>query len=501
MFRIYTIVLALICLLLPVAMAADGDGAATLAQILADKGTISLTELSRVQNAASKDRLALLTSILQEKGVLTGADMAKLAPPPAASPTVETAANKAAPVVAARGTEPPVSRPSSPPVLDTSFKTGKRIPVSLYGTLLFNAGYNTAGGNIEDVPLFLTKQNSDPTGGDKNFYSTVRQTRIGLALDPVNLAGGNLTGAFEFDMFGGQTALPSGVSMNLFRMRLAYGRLDWKNFAIEVGQDWTVFAPLNPISFASYGIPSLTASGNLWTRAPQIRIETKHVSGANSLLWQSSLSDPNLGDYSTTLFSTSRQPGAGERGRIRSFESRLAFTRTRNDRKYTAGLSGHYGRGKNAGTIGTTNVQSPIDSWGVALDYSLPLTAKFTLVGEAYEGRALGAYGGALGESFGAVGTVGAHGVESRGGWLQAQTNLAKQWQLNLGYGLDSVNAGQLPVGNRNRNQTYFGNLIYKLNLNVNLAMEYRRLLTDYRNQILANERGDHVDLAILYTF
>ena len=494
--KTYKAVLLLICCAIRTAKAADGDGASVLAQILADKGTISLADLSRVQEAGPAGRLSLLTSILQERGILNAADMAKL---PGASR--QTGSSDGEIAVLAKGNEPPISRPSSPATLEGSFKTGKRIPVSLYGTLLFNAGYNTAGTNIEDVPLFLTKQNSDPTGGDKNFYSTVRQTRIGLALNGVNTLGAKLTGDFEFDMFGGQTPLSGGINMNLFRMRLAYGRLDWKNLAIEVGQDWTVFAPLNPISFSQYGIPPLSASGNAWVRSAQIRVEVKHASGGNALLWQSSAADPNLGDYNTSLFSASRTPSAGERGRMPSLESRLAYTRTHDDRKYTVGLSGHYGRGKNAGVVGTTNVQSAIDSWGVALDYSLPIAKKLTLVGEAYEGRALGLYSIAAGESYGAVGTVGAHGVESRGGWFQAQTNLAKQWQLNLGYGQDAPTARQLPVGNRTRNQTYMGNMIYKLNLNINLALEYRRLLTDFRNQTFANERGDHVDLAILYTF
>lgn len=495
--------LAITSIFVPFVWASDGDGASALAQILTEKGTISQVELERVQAASAGDRLALLTSILQEKGVLSGSDMAKLAPPhtPAPQPAKVSAPVDATAVVAAKGNEPPPTRPSTTPVLDPSFKTGRKLPVSLYGTLLFNAGYNTAANNIEDVPLFLSKQGSDPTGGDKNFYQTVRQTRIGLAFTPLDMLGGKLTGAFEFDMFGGQTALPPGVTMNLFRMRLAYGRLDWKTVAVEVGQDWTVFAPLNPISFSQYGIPSMTASGNVWSRSPQIRVETKHQSGASSWLWQTALLDPNLGDYNTTLFSTSRQPAQGERGRMPSIDTRIALSRSQADRRYTVGLSGHYGRGKNAGTIANTTVQRAIDSWGLALDYSLPVASRLTLVGEAYEGRALGFYGGALGQAVGAVGTAGEHGVETRGGWIQAQTSLAKKWQLNLGYGLDVPNASQLPVGNRTRNQTYMGNLIYRLNLNIGLALEYRRLLTDYRNQVFANERGEHVDLGILYSF
>ena len=105
------------------------------------------------------------------------------------------------------------------------------------------------------------------------------------------------------------------------------------------------------------------------------------------------------------------------------------------------------------------------------------------------------------GEAVGAVGTTGEHGVESRGGWIQAQFNLARRWQANLAYGLEVGNASQLPVGNRWRNQTYMANLIYKLTSNAIFALEYRRLLTDYRTQPFANERGDHVNLAVGYVF
>jgi hypothetical protein len=45
------------------------------------------------------------------------------------------------------------------------------------------------------------------------------------------------------------------------------------------------------------------------------------------------------------------------------------------------------------------------------------------------------------------------------------------------------------------------GNVIFKLTPGFNTALEYRRLLTDYRNQPYANERGDHINLAIGYIF
>src|SRR5260370_31442726 len=99
-----------------------------------------------------------------------------------------------------------------------------------------------------------------------------------------------------------------------------------------------------------------------------------------------------------------------------ALDTRLAFTNRATGRDFTLGLSGHYGRGKNAGAIGTLNFQRPVDSWGVAVDYSLPVTSKFILTGEAYEGRALGIFSVSTGESVLPICTPRQHGVESRGG-------------------------------------------------------------------------------------
>jgi len=460
------------------------DSAVALARILASKGTITATDLSTVIAASPAGRINALAAILQNKGLLTTAEVAQLgmapaAPKPAPRPVVAAAAAPAIPVT-----------------------TTSRVPVSLYGTLVFNAFANTAAANIEDFPLFASKQSSDPTGGDKNFGATARQTRLGLRLNPVPLGGATLTGDFEFDLFGGKTPVSNGVDMDIFRVRTAYGRLSWKHAAFEAGQDWALFSPLSPTSYAAYAVAEFSASGNPWIRLPQVRGEFSTGSGdTNRLLFQFAALDPNMGDYPTAVFSTSRQPGIGERGRMPALESRIAYTARAAGRDFTLGLSGHYGHGRNYGLINNVGAFAKVDSWGVNLDYSLPVTRRFNLTGEAFEGRALGIFSVTSGEAIGAVGTPGAHGVESRGGWTQAQFNLAKPWQLNVAYGIEVPNASQLPVGNRWRNETYMTNIMYKLNPLVTFALEYRRLLTDYRNQLFANERGDHINLSIVYGF
>lgn len=479
------------------------DPVTVLARILAEKGAIGAAEFNAVEAASQEERLTILAGILERKGLLTNAEMARLAPDRNATPVSATV--RFIPAVQqtlAPGQTPgqPAQGPAAAPVPPVTSQS--KFPVTIYGTLLMNAFYNTAATNIEDVPLFASKQGSDPTGGDKNFGMTARQTRLGLRYQGPQVAGAKLNGQFEFDLFGGKAALGNGINMDLFRLRLAFGRLDWENFSLEAGQDWSVFAPLNPTSMAAYAIPDFSGSGNPWIRTPQLRAEIRGKLGeASHLQLQVAATDPNMGDYQTAQFLTTRTPGIGERGRIPGFDARLALTSKAGDRDFALGLSSHYGRGKNFGTIGTLNVQTGVDSWGVALDYSLPFTKIFTLTGEAFEGRALGIFSASSGQAILPVGTAGEHGVETRGGWAQAQFTFNPKWQLNLAYGMEAPNVSQLRVGDRSRNQNYMGNIMYKFSPNVTFAWEWRRILSDYRNQRAANERGDHLNMAVGYAF
>lgn len=487
------------------------DPVGELARLLRNKGVITTSELATIESATGDERLNVLTSLLKIKGVLTSAEVASLQNP-TASPG-QTASVKLVPAVYT-SPEPlpaPVSAPVEAPAQQKgpeiaatagTVTTQSKFPVTIYGNILLNAFFDTALNNIQDVPLFAGKQGSDPFPNDKSFGMTARQSRLGLRYQGGEVAGAKLSGQVEVDFFGGKAALGNGINMDLLRLRIALGRLDWTNFSLVAGQDWSVFAPLNPTSLAEYAIPSMSASGNPWIRSPQIRAEMRHaLSDASKVQWQIAATDPDMGDYQTAQFLTTRSPGIGERGRMPGIDSRLLITDTIDGRDFGFGLSGHYGRGKDVGTINSLNVVQPVDSWGVALDWSLPFSKLFNLTGEAYEGRALGIFSVASGESVGAVGTLGQHGVLSRGGWTQAQFNFNPRWQMNLAYGLDVPQASELPVGNRNRNQTYMGNLMYKLNTNVTFAWEWRRFLTDFRNQLFANERGDQANLAILYAF
>src|SRR3984893_13668114 len=415
--RTYCSALLLFVLLTP-AFAQDSVG--DLARILRDKGVITSSDLEKLESTPSEERVRSLASLLEVKGVLSAAEVAAVTRNPASDgqnasvrliPTVYTARAEATTLQTQQPAKGPETVSTVPAVTSQS-----KVPVTLYGTILLNSFFDTSLDNIEDIPLFASKKGSDPFPNDKSFAMTARQSRLVSVSPGPNVLGAKVSGQVEVDFFGGKAALGNGINMDLLRLRLARGRLDWTNFSLVAGQDWSVFAPLNPTSLASYAIPAMSASGNPWIRTPQIRGEMRHgLTDAAKLQWQIAATDPDVGDYQTAQFLTTRSPGIGERGRMPALDSRLDFEHTVEGRDFAFGVSSHYGRGKDVGTIGSINVVRPVDSWGVALDWSLPFSKYFALTGEAYEGRALGIFSVASGESVGAVGTPGEHGVLSRG--------------------------------------------------------------------------------------
>src|SRR6266508_1884589 len=165
-----------------------------------------------------------------------------------------------------------------------------------YGTVYFNAFGNSGGTNNADDPLFATPTNQG------NVSMSVRQTRLGLKLEGPTIAHAKSRGQIEADFFGGFPAIGVGENFGIVRLRLAFARLDWEKTSLEAGQDWTIFAPNNPVSIAAAAIPQMGAAGNPWARLPQIRLEHRWASG--KVLWQGAVLSPSTGDSPTASTSS-----------------------------------------------------------------------------------------------------------------------------------------------------------------------------------------------------
>jgi hypothetical protein len=385
--------------------------------------------------------------------------------------------------------------------IEGAVTSSSKFPVTIYGNLLLSTNYLDRGTNTIDIPLFALQHNAPPGQNHQNFNMTLRQSRFGLRYERANiLKDAKLTGVFEFDLLGGKPDFPNGMNFDIFRLRLAYGRLDWGNHSFEGGQDWTIFSPLNPTTLASYAIPGFSTSGNLWIRSPQIRYEHRGIVIAGAIV------DPNAGDH--TGNPAVRPIGLGERGAMPAFESRVGFTSPTHGKETSGGVSGHYSRmlGVPGSPAGTT-VHSPIDSYGVSGDWNLWLTSGLRVSGEAFHGRALGIFSGDIAQAADVI-TGRAHGINTTGGWVElhgeAPSGYSGWWKnfsANFGYGIEDNRNRDLLVGLRARNQSFMVNGQYRLTPNITFALEYRRIMTDYFEQPAADNKLNWGNLSFLYTF
>lgn len=481
-----------------------------LVRLLQSKGIISEQEAAMVSSAPSPiSGERRLMEILLSRGLITRQEYDETLLALGADSTAPVVMTAAARTLAPRDSEPTAAVAKPPRTAQAQaggeVSTLSKIPVKLYGSILFNANYLDHGANTIDIPLFPQKRTVSSDQNHQNFNTTLRQSRFGLRYEGKIFDDAKLTGVFEFDLLGGKPAFANGANFDIFRLRLAYARIDWEKNSLEAGQDWAVFSPLNPTSLASYAIPAFSTSGNLWNRMPQIRYEHREGDKSKFILTAAML-DPDAGD--STGNPAARVIGLGERGALPAFEARLGFTTPAHGKETSAGVSGHYSRllGAPGNPAGTT-VLSPIDSYGVSGDANIWLTSGFRITGEGFHGRALGIFSGDIAQS--ALVIAGrARGINSTGGWIEVHGEAPsgyqgslKNFSMNAGFGIEDNRDHDLVAGARQRNRTYMVNSQYKFSPNFTLALEYRRVLTDWFMEPSSNQRLNWAGLSFMYSF
>ena len=98
-------------------------------------------------------------------------------------------------------------------------------------------------------------------------------------------------------------------------------------------------------------------------------------------------------------------------------------------------------------------------------------------------------------------GTVGEHGLGTRGGWMQAQINFTDRWQSNGAYGIEVPVTQNMITGLRSKNQTYTANVLYKLSPHVTFAWEWNLIQTNYFNRPDFNNRNHFANMAVAFTY
>lgn len=401
-------------------------------------------------------------------------------------------------LAATAAAQSPSPQTATPPAA-TKTADAPPIKVTPYGIAYFNLFSNSDAVNNGDVPLFAA------ASGPGHLGMTARQSRLGIRVTGATVGKAKVTGVLEGDFFGGYPAVGIGDNMGVFRLRLANARLDWTRGSLVVGQDWMIFAPVNPVSISSAGIPLFAAAGNPWSRLPQIRGEWK----TRTVLLQGGLLAPQTGDFNSAFF---YQPGSGALSETPFVQGRAAVMLAgfaASKKVATIGVSGHWGQSR----VTTTAADRTFDSNGVAADWVLPIGTKVTIQGEAFAGSNLGGFQAGIFQGLIADGAIagangvpildGPRGIDTTGGWVQVLAAVTPTITVHGGFGSDDPDDDDfLTVVRRETridNTAISFGFQHKASAQVSWGVEYRRLETKY---LIAGDKDvSHFNVGFTFTF
>ncbi len=353
-----------------------------------------------------------------------------------------------------------------------------RLPVTLTGTVLFNAYINGVNASGQNTVLASTTPTNAVAGG------SFRQTVLGLKFQgPTVLGGAKVSGSIFMDFFGG-----SGGTLNqLFRLRVATVDLAWKNTTLSFGQDKPIIAPREPDSLAQVGISPLTDAGNLWLWQPQARVEHRlHFGEAAGLRAQ-------VGVYQTSEFGTGLSAEYGDRlaPSRPGLEGRLEFWKSFGTNRRIEIAPGFH--------VSDTHVAAAkAPSRIYSVDWLIRPAGWFDFTGMFFEGENVSVLG-ALRQGVTAFPSGEFRAVKSYGGWAQASFHATKRLTFNAYGGQQDDRNRDLLRGSVGKNQMYAVNAIYRLGSNVLTSFEASQVRTTYLG--IGTRLNPHYDLAIAYLF
>jgi len=349
-------------------------------------------------------------------------------------------------------------------------KVGSRLRnrVQLSGLILINAYSNGAAVNNSDVPLFA---DSSSTPGS-HVGGTARQTRLGITVSDARALGGALGGDLQLDFYGGSVG---GRINPLLRIRTATARIDWPHFGILLGQESPLVAPLNPVSFASSGLPGFANAGNLWLWIPQARA-TLEMGRSFRVGLQGAALAPLEPSPARARFFADTADNAESSGRP-TVEGRMYFGWGDGD------AESQFGFGIHRGWLVATG-DTLITSEALTVDGRLAFGEKLLIQGEAFfSGQALGGLGGGgIGQNRGAGGVP----VRTQGAWVQLNLRPTFAWELGGGYGFDDPDDSDLTATARFKNVAFTGHLHWRPGGGLLTGVEFRRIETTYATGVYA---------------
>jgi hypothetical protein len=364
-----------------------------------------------------------------------------------------------------------------------------KVPIGFYGFVTAETFYSDSQlstfGTNNNTPASYNKTPAGPNrvvdesveGNNNAFISaTAQNSRFGFLLEPYDFGDKpfEVDGRLEMDFFS--TGDLSVASLRP-RLRRGYAGIGGKGgkWHVLFGQDWDLFSPLNPSTLNLGG--NLWRQGNLGFRRPQIRFTSKHsIDDKKGIEAAASLNLPSL---------SMSFDDAGNTTGVPMFEGRFGYWQELSAGKLLAYVSGAYARHRNQVAGG-----ADVNNWGIAASISAPIHPYFIPAGEFHYGYSLGTM---------LSNTSDTSRQRMIAGWGQIKSLWLSWLESNVGYGVETLDSGEVAAGWVKRNQVIFANVKFKPVKSFIIGLEYNSLCTDYQGT--GKSRANMGLLNVIYTF
>lgn len=232
---------------------------------------------------------------------------------------------------------------------------------------LGNSGSLTPGSGAIPYRTSATAAVANAAKQEQSIFSA-RQSRLWFKASGPELMGAKTSALIEGDFYGDPALAAESPQ---FRMRLAYGSVDWANTQILFGQNWDIFGPM-VASTVDFRSGAATGAPNN-PRVPQIRLTQKiNFNKDNTLSLVAGVQDPNQ-DGNNNNAAANYGAAVNAAGQIMFTSKALGMAPGYLGlpmKPLTLGIFGLYGNSKSVAAASTNHT---IDSYGYGFYGFIPV--------------------------------------------------------------------------------------------------------------------------------
>ena len=380
----------------------------------------------------------------------------------------------------------------SVPVMSFAAPVTSKFDLTLGGFVKLDYAYNSVNflnnGGLTP-PSGLIPKNSSGAGKQEQSIFTARQSRLWAKVNGPDFMSAKTSALVEGDFYGDAAAASESPQ---FRMRLAYGALDWANTQVLFGQNWDIFGPM-VASTVDFRSGATTGAPNN-PRVPQIRLTQKlNITKDNALSFVLGVQDPNQ-DGNNNSAATNYGAAVNGAGQVMFTSSALGTAPGYFGlpmKPLTVGVFGLYGNSKAIAPAAAAN--KTVDSYGYGFYTFVPVLKSadgksramtMSLEGQVYEAANM-YFNAATATTLYVADATDPNPAKGYGVAAQAIFYPTQQLGLTAGFGRrGAINYGNYAATAEFAKSTtqFYGNVSYDLNAAVRVMTEYQHLETAYGN-------------------